>query len=443
MWSNPDYSHQLVSCLPSLATLDQQEVSPELRAVARRWAELRQQQPSRQPSPTGDKAVEKSKALLYKKLEERNASISNAKFRWKILKTKTLVNSGEESPGEEAAAMEDTEQVPAPEPRPDIRCSTSPRAPPPAPPPAPHPAPASEPRPEVQIKVEVPSEAAGSSRGAIPKIITRQLSERTLVRPSLAVTPPQPAPPPHRPRPGAGAELDTAPPQRKISAPAAVAMPPPPPIRDSAIRIKFPGLERRKFALPQRYETLNDSDESQRAQFTRSNSLQDLNDKQKIGFFTVVPRKVGGQGESSSTCQSDDEDISGDFLSDSATTSDSDTDSEEGEGGAAFPSSHAHRAQHRVGPQLDKSHARGRSLVKNLATASRSSSQFSEERGPAHTSRAWSSLKTGGGAGASVKGGGGAGGGYRKKGSEAAELSGRTSEQGKDYLIELDGDLLR
>ena len=76
MWSNPDYSHQLVSCLPSLATLDQQEVSPELRAVARRWAELRQQQPSRQPSPTGDKAVEKSKALLYKKLEERNASIT-------------------------------------------------------------------------------------------------------------------------------------------------------------------------------------------------------------------------------------------------------------------------------------------------------------------------------------------------------------------------------
>ena len=73
--------------------------------------------------------------------------------------------------------------------------------------------------------------------------------------------------------------------------------------------------------------------------------INPINDKQKIGFFTVVPRKVGGQGESSSTCQSDDEDISGDFLSDSATTSDSDTDSEEGEGGAAFPSSHAHRGR--------------------------------------------------------------------------------------------------
>ena len=31
----------------------------------------------------------------------------------------------------------------------------------------------------------------------------------------------------------------------------------------------------------------------------------------------------------------------------------------------------------------------------------------------------------------------------RKKNQEPGELSGRTSEQGKDYLIELDGDLLR
>ena len=52
--------------------------------------------------------------------------------------------------------------------------------------------------------------------------------------------------------------------------------------------MKFPGLERRKFALPQRYETLNDSDESQ-ATFTRTNSLRDINiEKQKIGFFTAT-----------------------------------------------------------------------------------------------------------------------------------------------------------
>ena len=52
--------------------------------------------------------------------------------------------------------------------------------------------------------------------------------------------------------------------------------------------MKFPGLERRKFALPQRYETLNDSDEAQ-ATFTRTNSLRDINiEKQKIGFFTAT-----------------------------------------------------------------------------------------------------------------------------------------------------------
>ena len=47
----------------------------------------------------------------------------------------------------------------------------------------------------------------------------------------------------------------------------------------------------------QRYETLNDSDESGKT-FTRSNSLHDLNiDKQKIGYFTVqTGRRAGGSG---------------------------------------------------------------------------------------------------------------------------------------------------
>ncbi len=30
--------------------------------------------------------------------------------------------------------------------------------------------------------------------------------------------------------------------------------------QDVSLRLKFPGLERRKFALPQRFETLTDSD---------------------------------------------------------------------------------------------------------------------------------------------------------------------------------------
>ena len=60
----------------------------------------------------------------------------------------------------------------------------------------------------------------------------------------------------HESRSGTGSDSEST---RKVP----TAHIPPIPIRDSAIRHKFPGLERRKFALPQRYETLNDSDDSQ------------------------------------------------------------------------------------------------------------------------------------------------------------------------------------
>ena len=433
VWSNPDYSYHLISCLPALVTLDQQDVSQDTKACAKRWKHTKDSKTavtSRQPSPNGDKSIEKSKALLYKKLEERNASISNAKFRWNFLKTKVHCTGedqeAEESPGggeearEAGEAQETTGGSDHDSGISSFRCSAEVRSP------------DSEFK-EVQIKLEVPA-ISEVSRGAIPKIIKRQSSEKALVKPSVNVTPPGPA-------------LSEPERSRKVSAPACVNMPPPLPIRDSAIRIKFPGLERRKFALPQRYETLNDSDESQKT-FTRSNSLQDLNEKQKIGFFTVIPKKVGLQGESSSTCQSDDEDISGDFLSDSQTSSDSETDSDEtdragatsggGAVGGGFPSHTSRRI-------LDKNHtARGRSLAKNIAT-SRSSSQFSEERGP---TRNWTSMKTTGNPSNVLKTTTNPniplGPSYsRKKASEIGELSGRTSEQGKDYLIELDGDLLR
>ena len=66
---------------------------------------------SRQHSPSSDKpaTAEKSKALLYKKLEERNASISNAKHRWNFIKTKTLVGGAED---EEEEGDDDLENNP-------------------------------------------------------------------------------------------------------------------------------------------------------------------------------------------------------------------------------------------------------------------------------------------------------------------------------------------
>ena len=76
----------------------------------------------------------------------------------------------------------------------------------------------------------------------------------------------------------------------------------------------------------------------------------------------------------------------------------------------------------------------------SLSLSCRSSSQFSEERGP---TRSWGGLKQ---SGALLKTPGSSSlpGARRRAGQEGAgEHGGRTSEQGKDYLVELDGDLLR
>ena len=78
-----------------------QDVSQDLKASSKRWKDNKTiipRQPS-SPTTTSDKTVEKSKALLYKKLEERNASITNAKHRWNFLKKKTLVDVEAEDPG--------------------------------------------------------------------------------------------------------------------------------------------------------------------------------------------------------------------------------------------------------------------------------------------------------------------------------------------------------
>ena len=476
VWTSGDYSYHLVSSLPALVTLDQQDVSQDIKAGAKRWKDSKNssssvsRSSSRQHSPNNDKTSEKSKALLYKKLEERNASISNAKHRWNFLKTKTL--GDEEDSGGHFGDDEDRGHHPS------IRCTAEPKS-----------SLQQQEKLEESSKNDDDSEEVKSdvSKGAIPKIIKRQTSDKTLLKPSVNVTPPTPAlvpPPAPAPAPpqlrksgviqqlsqerkvstgagnviipserkiSTGANNVSLPQERKIST-GSVNMPPPLPIRDSAIRIKFPGLERRRFALPQRYETLNDSDEAQKT-FTRSNSLQDLNDKQKIGFFTVnVPRKVGHQGESSSTCQSDDDDLSGDFLTDSQSTSDSDTDTDDHRDNVGAGTGHSSSGftSHTGRRMLDKHHARGRSLAKNVAT-SRSSSQLSEERGP--ITRNWntgiksvssnnnisvnSSVVKISNSNPSIAPS------FRKKNQESGELSGRTSEQGKDYLIELDGDLLR
>ena len=52
------------------------------------------------------------------------------------------------------------------------------------------------------------------------------------------------------------------------------------------MKLKFPGLERRKFELPQKFETINNENNEN---LRKSNTELDI-EKQKIGYFSVRPK---------------------------------------------------------------------------------------------------------------------------------------------------------
>ena len=87
VWSLPDYTHFVVSALPHLKVLDQQEITAELRANATKW---KQAQTSQTHLNVGASTSLLGKSHLMKKLEERNVCISNAKQRWNFLRKTTL-----------------------------------------------------------------------------------------------------------------------------------------------------------------------------------------------------------------------------------------------------------------------------------------------------------------------------------------------------------------
>ena len=94
VWSLPDYTHFIVSALPHLKVLDQQEITSELRANANKWkaASSQAQMTSTPHLNVGSGAsMTIGKSHLMKKLEERNVCISNAKQRWNFLQKATLV----------------------------------------------------------------------------------------------------------------------------------------------------------------------------------------------------------------------------------------------------------------------------------------------------------------------------------------------------------------
>ena len=150
--------------------IKEQSLSQDTKVAAKRWKDssncVATSTVSRQHSPSNDKPAEKSKALLYKKLEERNASISNAKHRWNFIKSKTLVGgAGEEEEGAQYQEDYDLDNHPG------IRCTTEPKT-------------LASPNPDIlndikpEIKLGVVEDNSGNvirdqSKGAIPKIIKR------------------------------------------------------------------------------------------------------------------------------------------------------------------------------------------------------------------------------------------------------------------------------
>ncbi len=61
------------------------------------------------------------------------------------------------------------------------------------------------------------------------------------------------------------------------------------PMKDISMKLKFPGLERRKFELPQKFETIaNETENSENLR--KSNTELDI-EKQKIGYFSVRPKE--------------------------------------------------------------------------------------------------------------------------------------------------------
>ena len=97
VWSVAEYTYHLVTSLPGLSVLDQQEISAEVRTNAERWKEAQVSQwvlssqvtrdisnlvfHNVQAAASAEKPATGARKQLLKKMEERNVSISNAKQR--------------------------------------------------------------------------------------------------------------------------------------------------------------------------------------------------------------------------------------------------------------------------------------------------------------------------------------------------------------------------
>ncbi len=396
VWSSSEYAYHLVSSLPELKILDQQELSSEVRANAAKWKEQQTEAVSTSAAATP------ARKQLLKKMEERNVSISNAKCRWNFLKKQTwskhvTVDCGNNDGSEEQASEEldaDTESTAE---------STA-------------------------MATLSPSYSSPQLSGAAAVkqrlSLSRQASRNNLLLNKVA---------------SSGSKSSPGSPTTKATP---TTFPPIAPIKNEQLKRKFPGLGRRRFALPhQKFVNLQSGD----GQIHNFENVQSpvisstvskhnfLQADKKIGFFNTPTSasasnadRGSGSGNISANAtnaeegQSTSDEFSGaGLLSDSSSADSSSSDAEDVE------------LRPRIRKQLHlPSSARNKNVSASLSDLERLRRNASTPSkmltgSPGHKANVVSSATSAASSNVNVMADGG-----------------RTSEQGRDFLIELDGDLL-
>ncbi|TRY79764.1 hypothetical protein TCAL_08100 [Tigriopus californicus] len=381
VWSNPEYAYHLVTSLPELNVLDQQEIATEVRDNAAKWRQSQQDQ-----SNTG--SASGARHQLMKKMEERNVSIVNAKQRWTFLKKQDWKQNADKVLKPQNTTEDEVE------PTQKNFMGTIPK----------HPSVTNTGEEQSEAECDTVEPETVSSNPSLASLavgpsLCRQAS-KTNLKAKLNNMPLNLVHERGRSSPGSP----------KTSADIVDGKLPAPSLKNEHLRKKFPGLEKRKFALPHRFVSLQHEPSLDLGSPTKSRSKADsfaTLDK-KIGFFPAPP---------TDETQSTSDEFSGVGLVTDSSSESSSSDVEEAHL-AIFPPQAIQVSAKRV-----QSSADSMSLRRNAST-----SRLARSEGP---ERSGSRPRI-----ASAQG---------NKASAPSLIhseTGRTSEQGTDYLIELDGDLL-
>eukprot|EP00093_Oithona_nana_P013862 13862.XXX_257668_253458_1 [CDS] Oithona nana genome sequencing. len=387
VWSLPDYTHFVVSALPHLKVLDQQEITTELRANAAKWKISQASMQTTMQSQlnvgigssggivTSTTSSLLGKSHLMKKLEERNVCISNAKQRWSFLRTTTLDHkAAQEQPSPSTIAdkltkLEDSGTPPKiisqfqdGEENSDGDLSSS-------------------------MMTTTETDCTISPTISHQHLaLSRQASRSSLMSMKLTL-----------PNSGPGSPTATS---------SGVGVLPTTASGPVDLKKKFPGLERRKFALPQKFVSLQSIENIEAQMQNDVRNSRAGNSSNKIGFFHL-------NQTNDDASSSEDEYSGGGFQSDSS----SDSTTSESDDGIVFP-----RDRSQASSVLSQISSSGNTIGGGDAndTGGQTSRPpiWCRSRSPKIQSN--SNLPS----------------------NLVMQDTGRTVEQGRDFLIELDGDLV-